>query len=205
MAKEEDNTGKWLKFLDPENLKDKLIFSSLYIATFESFKDYVVEEVKFFFNTGFSDGEYTFSKEYNSKVLSKDKSVLKATLYWLKNFGAIEDRDIEIFNELRKYRNKLSHELMGLLFEGLPEELPEKFIQLIKLRVKIEKWWILNIEIPTNPDFNAQTEISENDIITSSQMFNQIILNMLSEDEKKANFYINELKKNIKNENNTYE
>lgn len=50
---------------------------------------------------------------------------------------------------------------MDLLFEGLPEELPEKFLQLIILRVKIEKWWVFNIEIPTNPDFDAQEEISE--------------------------------------------
>lgn len=50
---------------------------------------------------------------------------------------------------------------MDLLFEELPEELPEKFLQLIILRVKIEKWWVFNIEIPTHPDFDAQEEISE--------------------------------------------
>ncbi|MDR2948546.1 MAG: hypothetical protein LBV71_05005 [Prevotella sp.] len=186
-----------VEILNPENLKDKLISSSLYIATFESFKDYVIEEVKFFFNTGFSDGKYTFSESYKTDVLSKDKSILRATFLWLRDFGTINDKDIETFYELREYRNKLSHELMELLFDGLPEELPEKFIQLLKLRVKIEKWWILNIEIPTNPDFDAQQEVLEKDITTSSQMFNQIILDMLSEDEDKANFYMNEIKKNF--------
>lgn len=195
MPKENNNTEKWLRFLEPENLKDNLIFSSLYIATYESFIDYIVEEVKFFFNIGFSDGKYIFSKSYNSDVLSKDKSLAKATLLWLKEMGAIEDEDIVTFNKLRKYRNKLAHELMSLLFEGLPKELPEKFIDLIKLRTKIEKWWILNIEIPTNPDFNAHSDISEKDIVTSSQVFNQIILDMLSGDEKKASYYINEMKK----------
>lgn len=200
MTEEKDNTTKWLNFLDPENLKDKLIFSSLYVATFESFKDYVTEEVKFFFNTGFSNNEYTFSKEYKSEVLSKDKSALNATLLWLKEHEAITDNDIETYNELRIYRNKLSHDLMELLFEGLPEDLPAKFIKLLELRVKIEKWWILNIEIPINQEFNSQAEISEKDITTSSQMFNQIILDMLSGDEKKANFYMNEMKKHFKNE-----
>lgn len=194
MSKENNNTEKWLKFLEPENLKDNLIFSSLYIATYESFKDYITEEVKFFFNTGFSDGKYIFSESYNSDVLSKDKSITKATLLWLKEMGAIENEDIVIFSELIKYRNKLAHELMALLFEGLPKELPEKFLELIKLRVKIEKWWILNIEIPTNPDFDAHSEILDKDIVTSSQAFNQIILDMLSGDDKKASFYLNELK-----------
>lgn len=190
-----ENNEKWLRFLDPENLKENLIFSSLYIATYESFNDYVIEEVKFFYNTGFTNGEYVFSDSYKSDVLSKDRSQVKATLLWLKDSGAIVDRDIDIFDELRKYRNKLAHELMSLLFEGLPEELPDKFIELIKLRVKIEKWWILNIEIPTNPDFNAHIEILDKDITTSSQVFNQIILDMLSGDEKKASFYQNEMKK----------
>jgi hypothetical protein len=194
MKDNQENIDKWLKFLDPENLKGNLMFSSLFIASFEAFKDYVVEEVKFFFNSGFSDGEITFSEDYNTKVKALDKSLLKATLLWLKDLDAIDDNDIQTYNELRQYRNKLSHELMTLLFEGLPKELPEKFAQLITLRVKIEKWWIMNIEIPTNPDFDATTEVKEEDIMTSSQMFNQLIFDVLSGDEKRASYYQNEFK-----------
>jgi hypothetical protein len=192
--KEKDNIDKWLKFLEPENLKENLMFSSLYIASFEAFKDYIIDEVKFFFNTGFSDGKYTFSEKYNSKVKSLDKNLVKATLLWLNDLKAIDNKDIETFDELRQYRNKLSHELMTLLFEGLQQELPEKFAQLISLRVKIEKWWIINIEIPTNPDFDESPEVNEEEITTSSQMFNQLIFDMLSGDEKRASFYKNEFK-----------
>lgn len=199
MKNEKANINKWLKFLDPENLKDNLMFSSLYIASFEAFKDYVVDEVKFFFNTGFSEGEFTFSEEYISKVKALDKSILKATLLWLKDLEAIDEKDIEVFEELRKYRNKLSHELMTLLFEGLPQELPEKFAQMIALRVKIEKWWILNIEIPTNPDLDGNPEIKEEDIMTSSQIFNRLVFDMLSGDEKQASYYHNEFKQRFNN------
>jgi len=198
MKDNNENIDKWLKFLDPENLKGNLMFSSLYIASFEAFKDYVVEEVKFFFHMGFVDGEFTFSDEYNTKVLALNKSVLKATLIWLKGLDAIDEKDIDTYNELRQYRNKLSHELMTLLFEGLPQELPEKFAQLIALRVKIEKWWIMNIEIPTNPDSDASTEVKEEDIMTSSQIFNQLIFDMLSGDEKRSSFYQNEFKARFK-------
>src|SRR5690606_21344971 len=111
MKDNQENIDKWLKFLDPENLKGNLMFSSLFIASFEAFKDYVVEEVKFFFNSGFSDGEFTFSEDYNTKVKALDKSLLKATLLWLKDLDAIDDNDIQTYNELRQYRNKLSHEL----------------------------------------------------------------------------------------------
>lgn len=193
--KEINENDKWLKFLDPQNLKENLIFSSLYIASFEAFKDYVVENVKFFFNNGFSDGEFTFSNEYRTDVQSLDKSLIKASLLWLKNMNAINNIDIDIYDDLRQYRNKLSHELMNLLFEGLPEELPAKIAHLIALRVKIEKWWILNIDIPTNPDYDSSPEIKEEDITTGSQMFNQIIFDMLSGDEKRASYYQNEFKK----------
>ena len=190
-----DNIDKWIRFLDPENLKGNLMFSSLYIASFEALKDYVVDEVKSFFCNGFMDGKDIIDPKYNTDVKSKDKSVVKASLLWFREMEAIDDNDLSLFDELRQYRNKLSHELITLLFEGLPDELPVKFTQLIELRVKIEKWWILNIEIPTNPDFDSEQEILEDGIITSSQIFNQLILDMLSGDEKKASYYKNEFLK----------
>lgn len=195
-----ENIDKWIKFLHPENLKDNLMFSSLYIATFESFKDYVIDEVKFFFHVGFSEGKDSFDPRYIESVKSKDtKYIDNASLLWLIEIEAISTEDFELYKELRQYRNKLSHELMTLLFEGLPEQLPEKFHQLIQLRTKIEKWWILNIEIPTSYDFASDKEITENDIFTSSQMFNQLIFDMLSGDEKKATYYRDEFIKKFKN------
>ncbi|MHA1168956.1 MAG: hypothetical protein ACTSRU_14095 [Candidatus Hodarchaeales archaeon] len=192
--KENDNIDKWLKFLDPENFKGNLMISSLYIASFESLKDYILHEVKFFFNNGFSGDEYIFDPKYDTHVLSKDKSPVKASLLWLKEIGAIGDKDIEEYDELRQYRNKLSHELMDLLFEGLPEDLPRELVRLIELRIRIEKWWILNIEIPTNPDFDFEGEISEDAIMTSSQMFFRLFMDMLSGDEKQASYYKNQFK-----------
>ena len=195
-----ENIDKWIKFLHPENLKDNLMFSSLYIATFESFKDYVIDEVKFFFHVGFSEGKDSFDPRYIESVKSKDKKYIdNASLLWLIEMEAISPEDFELYKELRQYRNKLSHELMTLLFEGLPEQLPEKFHQLIQLRTKIEKWWILNIEIPTSYDFDSDKEITEKDIFTSSQIFNQVIFDMLSEDEKKATYYRDEFIKKFKN------
>lgn len=190
-----DNIDKWLKFLDPENLKGNLMLSSLYIASFESFKDYVIQEVKFFFNNGFVDGEYIFDSKYKSHVTAKNKSPVKASLLWLEEMGATNQNDIRLYDELRQYRNKLSHELMDLLFEGLPEELPSKFAKLIELRIKIEKWWILNIEIPTNPDFDSEEVINEEGIMTSAQMFYRLFMDMLSGDEKTASYYKNEFKR----------
>jgi hypothetical protein len=89
--------------------------------------------------------------------------------------------------------------LMTLLFEGLPEELPTKLSHLLELRIKIEKWWILNIDIPTNPDFDTMNEINEDSIMTPTQMLNKLIFDMLSGDEKKANYYKDIFMQNFKN------
>ena len=187
-----DNFDKWIDFLNPENLRGNLISSSLYIAVYESFQDYIVEEVKFFFHSGFKDNVDIFSPKYNTSVLAKDKNLLNASLLWLKELGAIDENDIDKFHEIRKFRNKLTHEMMDLLFEGIPKDLPNYFSDLINLRTKIEKWWVLNIEIPTNPDIEYSHEISEKDIMTSSQIIYRIILDMLSNDKKTATFYRDE-------------
>ena len=193
-----DNFDKWIDFLKPENLKGNLISCSLYISTYESFKDYVIEEMKFFFNRGFSDGEFIFSEDYKTKVLNHHKSPLIASLLWLKENEAIDENDIILFEDLRKYRNKLAHEMMDFLFEGISESLPEKLNALLNLRIKIEKWWIINIEIPTNTDFDSSKDIKEEDIQTSSQLLNKIILDILSGDEETSNYYYNEFLKHKK-------
>lgn len=185
----DENILKWLRFLDPENLKGNLMFASLYIAAYESFKDYIIDEVKSFYLKGFKDGHDLIDPKYDTHVKAKDKSVVKASLLWLLEREAIDANDILLFDDLRQYRNKLSHELMTLLFEGLPEELPAKFVQLLQVRIKIEKWWILNVEIPTNPEFESVDEINEDAIIAPSQMINKLIFDMLSGDEKTANYY----------------
>lgn len=87
---------------------------------------------------------------------------------------------------------------MQLLFEGLLEELPNKINDLNTLRYKIEKWWILNIQIPTSDDFTADNPPKEKDIITFSQIINQVILDLLSGDEIKANYYKQEFEKRFK-------
>ena len=106
-------------------------------------KTYVIEEVKFFFNTGFTGDEFIFSPRYKTSVLDKNKSVLAASLLWLKEQEAISETDIDSFEDLRKYRNKLAHKMIDLLFEGSFDDFPQNLAALINLRVKIEKWWVL--------------------------------------------------------------
>lgn len=71
------------------------------------------------------------------------------SLQWFKNLSAISDLDIENFRILRKYRNKLAHELSKILLdEGLEiEEFTENLSKLFEIRIKIEKYLFLILNL----------------------------------------------------------
>lgn len=191
---------KLLRSLDPAQLKDNLMSSSLYIALFESFRDNVVETLKGFYMRGYEDGKFILSEEYASRVRSRDKHEIKAVLLWFQESGAIDDADLILFDTLRQFRNELVHKLLDRLFEGMPDELPIHIVALLSFRIKIEKWWILNIDIPVSGDFDADHDIDEDKITTGTQMMSQMIFDMLSDDEEKATFYKREFEKMTKSD-----
>lgn len=190
-----ENLEKLINFVNPENLKGNLICCSLYIAFFEATKDYITEQPKGFYSTGFcSETGIIVDPQYKCKVLSKDdRSVAKASLLWFVEQGAITLKDVEIFDELRKYRNVLVHEMFQRLYDGLDETFSKNFVSLIEFRLKIERWWVFNIEIPTS-DIDPET-IIEDEVLTGSQIWYRLVLDVLSEDEEKAKFYHSEFLK----------
>lgn len=190
---------KLINFVNPENLKSNLILCSLYIAFFETTKQFVVEQPRSFFSTGFSteSGEI-IGPRYKEKVLNKDKkNKLNASLLWFKELGAIGDKEIEAFQGLREYRNILAHEMLERLYDGLDDKFSEQLALLVDFRIKLERWWLFNIEIPTADD-DYPEGLSEEDVMTSSQILYRIILDVLSEDTEKANYYYSEFLKKYK-------
>ena len=101
------------------------------------------------------DGEIIGS-EYKLKVLSLNNSVLYASLSWLQTRGAINQIDIESFEALKKLRNALAHNLPQLVLQGIDFKIQDNFQKLLELLRKIEVWWIVEFEIPTNPDFDGK-------------------------------------------------
>ncbi|RXR30086.1 hypothetical protein EQG68_11690 [Flavobacterium piscinae] len=191
-----ENFEKWIAFLKPENLKDNLICCSIYIAFFETTKDYIVNQVRDFYSIGWSlENGDLISDDYKTYVLSKDKdkNPVKASLIWFKENNAITDEDILVYDELRKYRNVIAHEMLEKLFDGINKDYGEKLNQLVELRIKLERWWIFNIEMETGMIENPEN-IKE-DVISNSQMIFKLIFDIVSGDEEKSNYYYNEFMK----------
>jgi len=147
------------EFLKPEFLRQKLIQASVFIAVYENFKSSIVDNVKYFYCIGFEDGKELirgYEENVLSRVKSKNNRQIKATLLWYKEHGAISNQDIEKFKTMTDLRNVLSHELLGKLVEGLPENILDVYFDMIALFEKITKWWIMEIEVPTSPDFTPE-------------------------------------------------
>jgi hypothetical protein len=168
----------WEKFLDPAVMQDRLISSSLFIAAFDSLKGSIVNRVKQFYQVGFGIGGDTLDPEYSAQVASRNSSPLYASLDWLKEHDAISQQDIDAFNEVKSCRNKLAHSLLSMIAEDAMPDLQSSFETLVALLRKVEVWWIVNVEIPTNPDFDGTEEIAEEGILPGPCMSMKIMMDV---------------------------
>lgn len=180
----------WERFLNPEILRTNLIVASLFITAFEMLKDSIIGRIREFFTDGFNENGWIVNENYKTKVLSLNKSPLYASLEWLKGMNVIDDEDIEEFNKIKNCRNEIAHEIANFISKGPKIDPLPLFSKMIDLLHKIEKWWILNIEIPTNPDFDGQ-EIDEDGIVPGQIMTLRLLADIALGSEEESKLYYN--------------
>ena len=166
------------KFLNPEILNQNLIIASLYIAVFDNFKYRIISSVRDFYISGYKDGQYLYDgyeDEVLNKIKTKNNRTIKASILWLKESGAITNADETKFEELTNMRNNLAHEMSQMLFEGFPDNIYELYADMIKLFEKIEKWWVVNIEMEINPPDIPYKNIDWNNITSVNIQFMKIM------------------------------
>jgi hypothetical protein len=178
----------WERFLHPESLRTNLIVGSLFIAAFEMLTDSIIDHIRNFFSTGFNQSGFVIDERYKTEVLSLNKSPLYASLEWLKNMNAVNDKDIEEFEKIKQCRNELAHEFVNFLSTGPTIDPLPLFPTMIDLLSKIEKWWILNVEIPTDPDFNGK-DIDEDGIIPGPIMTLRLLTDIALGSEEESKYY----------------
>jgi hypothetical protein len=194
---DEDIQAEWERFLDPKELRPNLILASLYIAAFEILKNSIIERIRDFYTNNYDvENGWIVDPEYAQDVLSKDKNATYASLKWLLESQAINEDDIEKFNKVKECRNLLAHEITKFLGKGLPPEFPTCFNDMVSLLDKIERWWIVNVEIPTNPDFAGKDdEIDENGIVPGPIMSLRMMVDITLGSDESANYYIERFRK----------
>lgn len=174
-----NNDDKWERFLDPNFVQPSLFLATMFITAFEILKDSIVNDVRAFYVNGFDENDTTVSNEYYSNVSSKNKSLLYASLQWLRESEAIDDDDLVKFERLKGTRNQLAHDLFSVVTGQVESYHQAQFDDLIALLRKIGVWWIVNVEIPTNPDYDGE-EIDETGIVPGAVLSLQMLIEVAS-------------------------
>ena len=187
----EDVKKSWENFLNPKTLRSNLIVASVFLSAFEILKECILERPKEMYTTGFNEKGLIINKDYNLDVLSLNKSPIYASLEWFKKHNAISLKDINTFTEIKKCRNELAHELPLFITEGIKNDPTPNFQLIIDLLGKIEKWWIYNVEIPINPNFQNM-EVDEKEIIPGKLITIQMLTNIALGSEEESDSYYNE-------------
>lgn len=193
----------WEEFLNPEVTRPRLIAASIYIAGFEALKDSVVGRIRSFFWTGFDKSGDKIDPKYQSDVLARNRSPVYASLEWLKEMHAIDAGDVAAFDRVKACRNTVAHKLFSALgSEGLPPDLEQCFSVMLALLRKIEVWWITNVEIPTNRDYDG-SEIDEDGIVPGPVMSMQLLMDIAVGDDERSRLYHDEFANGLGVANNS--
>lgn len=188
------------KIFNQELIKSNLIISSMFVTSFEMLKSSIQERLKGFLciNSKFNEDEeieFEISDDFKNQVLERDIPKINRRKYrdyhlfyssclWLKDNNVIDSKDLEDIEMIRKHRNLLSHNPLKLLVDENTNVNKELLKKCQKLLSKIEKWWILNFEIPVNPEFDGQ-EIKEEDVKSGRTIYLDYLMEIIEKDINK--------------------
>jgi hypothetical protein len=151
----------------------------MFITVFEILKNSIVDRIRDFYSIAWSEDGNAISPEYASNVLSRKKSAVYASLSWLLEQEAINEADLAIFEQLKSTRNLLAHRLFDVVTGQAASTHQEQFAALVELLRKIEVWWVVNVELATNPDYDGQ-EVDEAGIVPGPILSLQMLMQVAS-------------------------
>lgn len=178
----------WEDVLNPEIMRERLISVSIFIIAFELLRETIVDNLRAFYADGYDSNGTIVGNAYETEVLSRNRSVVYASLDWLLSHDAINAEDIESYERIKRVRNRVAHELLHVFTKGEKFNLVEEFDPLIALMRKIGTWWIVNVEVPTNPDYDGE-EIDEDGIVPGAILSLQIMLEVVSGNSELLDHY----------------
>ena len=176
MSKENKN---WEDVLNPEIMRERMISASMFITAFELLRETVIDNLRSFYADGYDRNGPIVGKTYETEVLSRNRSSIYASLDWLLEQGAIDSDDLESFEKIKSVRNRVAHEILSLFTKGKDFNLVNEFEPLIELMRKIGVWWVMNVEIPTNPDYDGE-DVDASGVVPGSILSLQLMLEVVS-------------------------
>lgn len=186
---------QWKNLFDRDILKESVNIIALYITMYELLEDTLISRPKDFFTVIEYDDRA--KQQYEEHVLSLyDKTAcpgintknkeLVASLLWFKKMEAIDDDDIQLFAALRTTRNEVTHQMLHAIAEGGSKYMMQ-LLALYNLFCKIERWWILEIEVPIEGEIPPDKEIKEDEVMSGNMIILNAVIDILANDSN-ANY-----------------
>ncbi len=146
----------WDRLASPDRLRESLVVAATFVLSFETLRDALLERLRTFYAEGWDGNGAVLGERYSKKVLSLDRHPLKASIAWHLERGALNVQDACVIDEARRTRNLLAHEMFRwVLDEGLTDQLERELTGVFLVIHKVENWWLVNVEIPTNEQFDG--------------------------------------------------
>jgi hypothetical protein len=149
------------KIVTPDVLKRNLTNASLLLTAFELMKYSLIDKVKGFFEVDKehlpeSSNEHKIEMEIIRKKLPKEMQSHPVLIYaaWHKENEALTESDFDTILGIWKYRNKIAHELIDFLVNSDLEVNVKYLFEIRDIIEKADVWWIKEVELPINPDFD---------------------------------------------------
>ena len=140
-----------LEMMDQNELRAKLLATSIVLSAYEIIKEMVVRRTKFLFLVGFGFGGDKYSDEYRLDVLSRHESALiSSAKYLAEHYQAITLDDVDFLISLRDTRNNIAHELPSVLVDYEYADLEDVIKRTRELVFKLDNFWIY-IDIGSDP------------------------------------------------------
>jgi len=171
----------WEKFLNPETLRANLIAASIFITSYEILKSSIIDQIKSFYTHGFDENGPIVSETYESEVLALDKKrkVFPASIAWLRKNDIIDAADEQSIVALTDHRNHLAHQLPAFLAESGKDVELTRLEVLVGLVVKIDRWWIVNVELEIQDEIDPN-QVRPEEIMSGNMIFLHLLLNTAS-------------------------
>jgi len=155
-------------------------------------KDAIIGRIKDFFSFGFDEHGDIVSEKYALNVLSKNKSVLYASIQWLCENNVIDCDDFAMFELIKEKRNEVARQLPSLMFSDITNDIDNMFQNMTGLLNKIEVWWVVNVEIPTDPDY-CEAEINEEEVVPGTVVTMRLMVDIALGPKDISEYYYKEL------------
>jgi hypothetical protein len=136
-------------------------------------------------------GLFLIGYEFLKGSLGRDKDVAVASLLWFQSSGAITESDVAEFHRIRQQRNALAHETLKYISEHGRTDYAPLLAAMLALLERIESWWIVNIEVLCNEEYDGQ-EIHNEDVSSGVVIMMQLLVALALDPGQVTDHYLRE-------------